>query len=286
MGDFFQQGGIATLHQLGRVDLAPLEAKIAHHAQKRPISLILPCQYADLEGDAWHRIRDHLMHIGYLRRIIVGLDHAKAEEFGRTRDQFAHLPQEMQVVWTGSPAMENLCSQLWAEGFLEATGGKGRALWLCIGYILACRDTEVIAVHNCDILTYDRLLLGRLAYPLVVPDMEYDFAKGYYARVTDRLHGRVTRLFVTPVMRALRSMLGPLPFLEYLDSYRYPLSGEFSLRAFLARSILVPSNLGLEIGLLCEAYRNCTLRHICQVASPSITNTSTNFPTRTRPRGS
>jgi hypothetical protein len=32
------------------------------------------------------------MHIGYLRRIVVGLDHAKAEEFGRTRDQFAHLP--------------------------------------------------------------------------------------------------------------------------------------------------------------------------------------------------
>jgi glucosyl-3-phosphoglycerate synthase len=60
-------------------------------------------------------------------------------------------------------------------------------------------------------------------------------------------------------------MLGPLPFLEYLDSYRYPLSGEFSLRAFLARSIRIPSNLGLEIGLLCEAYRNCTPRHICQV---------------------
>jgi hypothetical protein len=37
----------------------------------------------------------------------------------------------------------------------------------------------VIVVHDCDILTYDRLLLGRLAYPLVVPDMEYDFAKGY-----------------------------------------------------------------------------------------------------------
>ena len=92
MGDFFQHGGIATLHQLGMVDFAPLEAKIALHAQKRPISLILPCQYADLAGDAWRRIRDHLMHIGYLRRIVVGLDHAKAEEFGRTRDQFAHLP--------------------------------------------------------------------------------------------------------------------------------------------------------------------------------------------------
>ena len=83
------------------------------------------------------------------------------------------------MVWTGSPAMESLCSQLWAEGFLEATGGKGRALWMCIGYILACRDTEVIVVHDCDILTYDRFLLGRLVYPLVVPDKEYDFAKGY-----------------------------------------------------------------------------------------------------------
>ena len=31
----------------------------------------------------------------------------------------------------------------------------------------------------------------------------WEFAKGHYGRVTYRLYGRVTRLFVTPLLRAM-----------------------------------------------------------------------------------
>ena len=44
------------------------------------------------------------------------------------------------------------------------------------------------------------------------------------------MNGRVSRLLVTPLIRSLKKVLGDLDYLDYLDSYRYPLSGEFSMR--------------------------------------------------------
>jgi glucosyl-3-phosphoglycerate synthase len=76
---------------------------------------------------------------------------------------------------------------------------------------------------------------------------------------------RVTRLFVTPLLRAMKAVLGTHPLLEYLDSFRYPLAGECSMTTDLARINRIPSDWGLEIGTLAEVYRNCSLKRICQV---------------------
>jgi len=81
-----------------------------------------------------------------------------------------------------------------------------------------------------------RELVGRLCYPVASPIVDYAFCKGYYARVTDRMHGRVTRLFVTLLVRSLRKLLGNVPLLAYLDSFRYPLAGEFSMLAELCET--------------------------------------------------
>jgi glucosyl-3-phosphoglycerate synthase len=123
----------------------------------------------------------------------------------------------------------------------------------------------VLGLHDCDILTYDRELLGRLLYPLADPSLGYEYAKGYYPRFTDHLNGRVTRLFVTPLVRSLSHLLGPVHFLEYLDSFRYPLAGEFGMHVNLARSVRIPGDWGLEVGMLAEVYRNTSLPRICQV---------------------
>jgi glucosyl-3-phosphoglycerate synthase len=82
--------------------------------------------------------------------------------------------------------------------------------------------------------------------------------------VTDRLHGRVTRLFITPMLRSLQRLVGPHPLLTFLDSFRYPLSGECAMVRDLAWINRIPSDWGLEIGVLAEVYRNCALRRICQ----------------------
>jgi glucosyl-3-phosphoglycerate synthase len=79
------------------------------------------------------------------------------------------------------------------------------------------------------------------------------------------MHGRVTRIFVTPLIRALKATLGSNEFLDYLDSFRYILAGEFAMDTELARRIRIPGDWGIEVGVLAEVYRNCALRRVCQV---------------------
>jgi glucosyl-3-phosphoglycerate synthase len=143
--------------------------------------------------------------------------------------------------------------------------GKGRSVWLGMGYILSDEKSYAIALHDCDILNYSRELLARLCYPVAHTSMSYEFAKGYYARVSDRFNGRVTRLFVTPLVRTLEKMAGYVPFLVFLDSFRYPLAGEFAITTDLARIVRIPSDWGLEVGMLSEVFRNCAPRRICEV---------------------
>ncbi len=96
------------------------------------------------------------------------------------------------------------------------------------------------------------------------PKLDFEYCKGYYPRISHKLHGRVTRLFVTPLLRALEKVVGPHPFLTYLDSFRYPLAGEFAMLADLARVNRIPGDWGLEVGTLAEMYRNCTFTRVCQ----------------------
>lgn len=144
--------------------------------------------------------------------------------------------------------------------------GKGRNAWYCFGYFIANERSEAIALHDADILTYNRNLLARLFYPVVDPSFNYKFCKGYYYRADEKkLNGRVSRLLVTPLLIALKKFFGYDEYIEYLDSFRYPLAGEFSMRADVVKNIRIPSDWGLEIGVLSEAQRINPVGRICQV---------------------
>jgi len=82
-------------------------------------------------------------------------------------------------------------------------------------------------------LTYDRGFLLRLLFPIV--RLRYQFSKGFYARYSDRLHGRVVRLFYFPLVRALRRILQKVDFLEYMSDFRYPLSESSPLSPALVK---------------------------------------------------
>jgi glucosyl-3-phosphoglycerate synthase len=142
--------------------------------------------------------------------------------------------------------------------------GKGQSCWIAFGYVLARQQSKIIALHDCDILSYHRAYLARLCYPVVNPNLGYEFCKGYYARVTDHFGGRVTRLFITPLIRSLERLVGHHPMLNFLDSFRYPLAGEFAMVSDLAWTNRIPGDWGLEVGVLAEVYRNCAPRRVCQ----------------------
>lgn len=264
MSDFHQSGVIATLHRLGPPNLEALEAELEKTSGPRPIALVLPCLYSELETPAMPRIAEELKQVRYLREIVVALGRANEEQFAKAREFFWALPQKTTLLWIDGSRIQGLLREMEEKGLTIGPDGKGRSAWLAYGYVLGRTECDVIALHDCDILSYRRDLLARLVYPVANPKLGFEFCKGYYSRVTDRLHGRATRLLVTPLIRALERMLGEQPFLTFVDGFRYPLAGEFAMVSDLARINRIPGDWGLEVGVLAEVYRNVSWRRVCQ----------------------
>lgn len=265
MSDFYQTGVVATLHRLGEHPLDRLEQQLERFAEQQPIALVLPALYSEFEGPAMKGILSELAKVRYIKQFVVTMARTSAEQLRKAQEQLAVLPGQVRVVWNDGPRIEHLYRTLDENGLQVGPDGKGRSCWLAYGYVLASRQAEVIALHDCDIINYSRELVARLCYPAVNPNINFEFVKGFYARVSDRMHGRVTRLYLTPLIRAMQQIFGYRPFLVYLDSFRYPLAGEFAMKTDLARVNRIPSDWGLEVGVLAEIYRNCSVKRVCQV---------------------
>jgi len=266
MGDFHQHGIITSLHDLNSRPIEKLERELEGLNKKRPLGLVLPSLYSELEGPALSSIVDELQHVPYLEQIVVGLDRADESQYRHALEFFSRLPQKPQVLWNDGPRLRKIDALLMEKGLAPEEPGKGRNVWYMFGYMLACDKVEAVALHDCDITTYSRDMLARLIYPVANPNFGYKFCKGYYARVaSSKMNGRVCRLLVTPLLRALKKVCGENPYLDYLDSFRYPLAGEFSLTRDVIQGIRIPSDWGLEMGVLSEMHRNYATNQICQV---------------------
>lgn len=266
MSEFYQDGIITNFHNLTRRPIAELEYELQVFAGRTPLGLILPSLYAELERPALDHIVETLAQVPYLQEIVIGLDRADRQQFEHAKRFFSRLPQRHRILWNDGPRLSAIASRLSDKGLAPSEPGKGRNVWFCSGYTLASRRSSCVALHDCDIVTYDRQLLARLLYPLANPHFHYDFCKGYYARVADgKLNGRVGRLLVFPLLKSLQKVYGNSDFLEYLRSYRYPLSGEFAMRTHILNNLRIPSDWGLEIGVLSEVQRTTATNRICQV---------------------
>ncbi|MDH7511649.1 MAG: hypothetical protein QHH14_01735 [Clostridiales bacterium] len=265
MADFYQTGVVTTFHRFGQADLERMERELTEFNRHRPIALVLPATYSELEAPALPNIVKEIARVPYLNEIVVTMGRTNQEQFEKAKEFFSVFPHRTRIIWNTGPGIGKLYELLAKNDLHVGEDGKGRSCWTAYGYILAREESKVIALHDCDIVNYSRELLGRLCYPVASPNVDYAFCKGYYARVTDRMHGRVTRLFVTPLLRSLQKLLGYLPLLVYLDSFRYPLAGEFSMSSDLARINRIPGDWGIEVETLAEVYRNVSQRRICQV---------------------
>jgi glucosyl-3-phosphoglycerate synthase len=266
MPDFTQNGTITTLHDLSHAGLEVLEETLRQATRKRAIGLVLPVTASDMRAEPFDEIVDQLVDADYIDSIIVTLGLApEPGEFRETVSKIEKLGPRAQVLWTDGPRVSGMYKRLIDDGFGLSTPGKGRSVWTAFGYLLADPNLKVFVLHDCDIVDYDRLLLTRLCLPMAHPSLDFDFCKAFYARVTDRMHGRVVRLLVAPLLKSLITVLGHDQFLSYLDSFRYPLAGEFAVTSWLARSNRIPSDWGLEVGTLAEVFRNTSQKRVCQV---------------------
>ncbi len=265
MSDFYQTGVVATFHRFTDDNQTAIEAKLEQYAEERPIALVLPSLYSELQGQALRKIVEELKKVSYIKEVVVTLGPASEREFNEAKSFFSALPQKTRVIWNSGKRMKKIYKSIESEDLPTGLEGKGRSAWMAYGYVLSQHQFSAIALHDCDIVTYSKDLLTRLCYPVTNPGMDYDFCKGFYTRVTGKMHGRATRLLVTPLIRALQKILGCQPLLAFFDSFRYILAGEFSMDVNLARVNRIPGDWGLEVGTLAEVYRNTSVSRVCQV---------------------
>lgn len=266
MADFHQNGHVATLHDLRRVEASAMERELEEFSKSRKITLILPSLYSELQGDALKDIIEHLKSAKFIHRIVIGLDRANEDEYKHAKEFFSALPQEHVVLWNDGSRLKEIDLRLAEMGLSPIEPGKGRNVWFCMGYTLACGDTDIVALHDCDITTYNKDMLVKLLYPVANPNFSYLLSKGYYPRIADgKFNGRVSRLLVSPILMALTKVIGDRDYLNYLSAFRYPLAGEFAMRTSILHDMRIPSDWGLEIGVLSEAWRNLSPKTTCQV---------------------
>ncbi len=265
MSDFFQNGVITTIPRLGERSVEEMEEQLVKLSQRRNMVLILPALYSEFETPAMHRIIEELKEIKYLYKIVLGLDGATKEQFEEVKRLMKPIRTPVDVIWNDGPRVMELKKELDEAGFPSTDiKGKGLNVWMMIGYVLSDSNAYAIALHDCDIVNYTREIPARLFYPIVHPAFDFEFNKGYYARVTDRLHGRATRLFYTPLLKSIERVFGKSRYLDYMSSFRYALSGEFAFIRSLARGIRISPTWGLEVSTLSEVYNNTSKKRICQ----------------------
>ena len=266
MGDFSQNGIVANLHDFSTRTTDQIEKDLEKFSKTRPMELILPCLYSELEGDALPKIVNEISKTKYLNHIIIGLDKANKLQAKKAWKFFKKLKTPFSILWNDGPKLRKLDKELKVIDLAPKQMGKGSSVWYCIGMAIARDEARSVALHDCDIKTYDRRLLAKLFYPVENPLFNYEFCKGYYPRIADnRMHGRVARLLVNPLLTAMEKTIGKSDYIDFMKSFKYPLAGEFSFRRNILPELRISSDWGIEIAILSEMQRNYSSNNICQV---------------------
>ncbi len=266
MGDFSQNGIVSTLHDFGTKSTTEIEKDLLNFSKERKMELILPCLYSELEGGALPNIVDQISKTKYLNHVIIGLDKASESQAKKAWKFFKKINVPFTILWNDGPKLKKLDSELEKKNLAPNQMGKGRNVWYCIGMCIARDTARSVALHDCDIKTYDRRMLAKLFYPVVNPLFNFEFCKGYYPRISNnKMNGRVARLLVGPLLTALEKTIGQSDYLNFMKSFKYPLAGEFSFRRNVLPELRISSDWGIEVGILSEMQRSFSPNNICQV---------------------
>ena len=266
MSDFSQNGIVSDLHDFGTKSTNDIEKDLLKFSKARNMELILPSLYSELEGTALPKIVNEISKTKYLSHIIIGLDKANEKQAKNAWKFFKKLKTPFTILWNDGPKLKKLDQELKKKDLAPNEQGKGRNVWYCLGMCIARDNARSVALHDCDIKTYDRRMLAKLFYPVVNPLFNFEFCKGYYPRVADnKMNGRVARLLVFPLITAFEKTIGRSNYLDFMKSFKYPLAGEFSFRRNVLPELRISSDWGIEVGILSEMQRNFSPHNICQV---------------------
>ena len=162
----------------GKPNLAQLEHNLLEFSNQTPIALVLPCHVKELGTAALRGSSGNCKMSSTSSRSWLASTAPMPTNWQRARRIFGQLPQKPILLWNDGPRMRRLIEQLSNPTLIRARPAKGRNLWLCFGYVLASDKSRMVAVHDCDIVTYSRELLARLCYPVAHPSLGIRFLQG------------------------------------------------------------------------------------------------------------
>ena len=262
----FDQDKITIIHDYS-MDFESLKRRLGSLKARYPAGVIIPMVEIELESPVLQKIVEGLNECDYLKKVFIALS-ATLEGYEEALRVFRSFEVPYEVIWCNKQEISEVLEELKEKGLdITRLSGKGKDLWIAIG--IASLEVFAFALHDADIVTYSGMLPTKILYPVVEPRLDFFFSKGYYARMdTERrvLYGRLYRLFIHPLLEALQEKLSyHSEFLRYLQAFRYALSGEVAITSDLALNLRMPSDWGLEIGMLAELFRNASYKRICQV---------------------
>jgi glucosyl-3-phosphoglycerate synthase len=139
-----------------------------------------------------------------------------------------------------------------------ADGGKGDALWRSLSVL----GTDIVVWLDSDTRNFHERFVIELVAPLL-GDPGLSFAKAFYDRPIESEGGTLTTGGARVTEIALRPMLQLL--YPELTGFVQPLSGEYAMRADLARSLPFLTGYAVEMGLLIDIFESEGLDAMCQV---------------------
>lgn len=254
MSDISQHGLICTLQRLN--EYPGLESELVGLTRDHPVALVLPCHADELGRSALANILTELSHAAFVEQVVIPINGLDAGTFSSAKEYFRNRLSLRHTV-------------LWCDGIVPGLPafqpGKGSNVWHAVGLLAREKECALVLTADADVVTFQLEMLARLTFALVHPDLGFTFAKSYYPRVTDRIYGRASRLFLAPLLQAIVRAGGHQPLLDFLGSFRYPLAGECGMTLELAASLPFAPGWGLEMAMLCDVFRTTDPRQVCQV---------------------
>jgi glucosyl-3-phosphoglycerate synthase len=263
----FDQRGFAKIHDFS-MDFDTMSSRLRSLAGEHPSGVIIPIMESDLKNQVLAGMVDELNQCDYLKKVFIALSVKNQASYNEAVAVFSSFKVPHEIIWCNKSKVASVLGELKTKGLdVTSLSGKGRDVWIAMG--IASLELHAFVVHDADILNYTRLLPTKMLYPVIEPKLDFFFAKGYYARINlekRKMYGRITRLFMNPVLEALQEKLQHKSrFVSYLQSFSYPLSGEIAIYSDLAMRLRIPCDWGFEVGLLAELYRNASYERICEV---------------------
>ncbi len=246
MADFFQSRTLTTLSSISFNEKnPPLQPYM-----DATIVVMIPCHTRHLKQPLVFDLLKKLKLILYVNEFVIIVngpepDYAAVQELRK-------LDHRATVLIENDTHRQQL--SLLLERDADALPGKGWALWLGFAYAIQRHENAFIATLDADIKNFNEAFLLKLLYPMVY--LKADFNKGYYVRHSHhKLDGRLTRLLIFPLFKAMHLHMQPTPWLDFLSEFRYPLSGDVAITSQLIKQISLQPGWSYDLSLLLEVFK-------------------------------